>query len=105
MAKGLLGKTQLTANTNTVVYSIPLNIQFATISVKLTNTTTADVVVRLAASPNTTPASSDFMLYDVPLPANGVMDVACELYSPGEKIIAHASAVGVSVRVTGLEQD
>lgn len=105
MAKGLLAKATPAANTDVVVYSFPSTIQFATASIKLVNTSASDINVRVAGSTNTTPGNTDYLLYDVPVPANGVLDVACELFSPSEKIIVRGSASGLTVRVTGLEQD
>lgn len=106
MANGVLGKGMTQANSSVVLYTVPANMQFATITVSACNQDqTNDVSFSMAvtSAANATPA--DYIEFGAILPVKGgVLERTCLVLSPGEKVIVQASSSEVSVRVFGLEQ-
>jgi hypothetical protein len=99
---GRLGKAALAANADTDLYTVPAG-KVATASVAFCNRTAADVNVRLAVRSGAI-ADSDYLEYDVAVPANGVLERTQIALSEGETITVHASALGVSARAHGFEE-
>lgn len=104
MAVGLLGKSLLVANTDTVVYTVPTDALYAAVSVNVLNTNNSIAGFELAISNNSTPGLVDYIELGTQIPADGGMlertDIKC---SPGEKIIVQSSLSDVVVRVSGIE--
>jgi hypothetical protein len=98
---GKFGVASLAATTNTTVVTFTTD---TSVSVNMTNRTNTPVFVRLAVSVADTPTDAEWINYDVTIPANGVLERTGLVCSSGEKIVAYASAVGVSVRVQGFEE-
>jgi len=103
-AKGLLGKAVSVANTPVVVYEVPANIQFCTLSLALLNVGTTSAKVRLAVSSSTTPSQAEWLEYDPTIPASGVLERTCIVVSPGEKVVLIGENNNFALRVFGLEQ-
>lgn len=102
MASGLLGKADLTANTNTSIYTVPAS-TVATVNVNLVNRTSAAITVRLSIGA-ANPANTDFIEYDASIPANGVLERSGLVMSAAEILVARASATGISVRAYGFTE-
>lgn len=103
MAKGKLGSAALAATTMTSVYTVPAS-TVATVNIHINNRTTAGIKVRLAVGTNASPADADYINYDVEIPANGVLQHTAMVMSAGERVVAYAAAIGISVRVHGFEE-
>lgn len=104
MPSGKLGSADLTAATDTVLYTVPPT-TVASASVSFVNRTASPVKVRLSAGSAATPAAADYLLYDAVVPPTGEpAGVTGLALSPGEKVVARADAAGVSVRVHGFEE-
>ena len=105
MANGLLGKAVSVANGNTKVYTVPSDVQFATVSVCLVNRGAANSTARIAICSTDTPTNSEYVEFGVVLEANGgALERTCLILSPGERVIVYADSANLSIRVQGLEQ-
>jgi len=99
---GRLGKADLAADTNTAVYTVPAD-TVATANINLCNRTDTAVTVRIAIHEDVLD-EADWLEYDAPLPAYGVLERTGLALSSGETLTVHASGAGVSVRVHGFEE-
>ncbi len=103
MASGTLGQSDLAANTNTTVYTVPV-LKVSSFNVNMVNRTSANITVRLAISASATPSNSEFLEYDATLPANGVLERTGLVASAQKNLVAYANAAGVGVNVYGFEE-
>lgn len=102
---GLLGKSSLSATTNTTVYQVPASgVTSTVLNVNMVNTTSSAISVRLAISTVAAPAATDWIEYDFPLPAHETLERTAIVASPGERVVAYSSAAGITVRVHGFEK-
>lgn len=94
----------LTADTDTVVYTVPNTDIFNVVTVSLA-ATGADTMVRLAVGTGISPVAGEYILYDYPISKDtGPIRLEKEIFSPDMKIFARAGAAGVNVVVTGLKE-
>lgn len=102
MPNGLLGKSALAANVDSVLYTVPANV-VATLSLNLCNRTTSDIRVRVWIGTGTTDDS--VIEYDAMIPPNGVLERTGLVASAGEKVTIRAvEKAGMSARVMGFEE-
>jgi hypothetical protein len=109
MATGILGTSNLSATTNTTVYTVAGS-TFAVVTVSICNRSASTISVRLAASTTTTlaasggtPALADYLEYGTQVLANGVLERSGIVLEAARNIVVYSSAVDVSVVVTGIE--
>lgn len=102
MASGILGQAALAAVTNTPLYTVPAG-KLATFGVNLVNRAGSAISVRLAVATSGTPTDAQWLIYDFPLAANGVLERSGLVAEAGRLVVVYASAVGVSATVFGLE--
>lgn len=102
MAAGRLGASDLAATTNTSVYTVPGG-KLASFSVRVCNRNAAAVTVRLALAATGTPGTSEWLVYDKSIPANGVMDETGLVLDAAKILVVYASTTGVNVVVFGYE--
>ncbi len=103
MASGKLGSADLSATTNTTVYTVPAS-TVASCTVRFCNRSSSAVTVRLAISTTGTPADADYLEYGATVPANGIMEDSGLVLDAGKLVVAYASATGISVNVYGFEE-
>ena len=103
MASGKLGTADLAATTLTTLYTVPAS-KTTALSVRQTNRTNAQITVRLAMSVTTTPALSEYVEYDTPIPANGVLEATGIVLSATQNVVVYASAAGISANSFGYEE-
>ena len=103
---GVLGKLNTQSAQNQVVYTVPANADYATVSVNFCNKGPSDAKLRVAITTNASnPAAEDYIEFDVVLTANGgTLERTCMLMSANEMIIVYTDQPNVSVRVSGLEE-
>jgi len=99
---GRLSKANLAVNTNTELYTVPFS-RITTANITLCNRTGAAIPVRIAVRSGTL-NNADYIEYDTPIPAHGVLERSGIVMSAGETIVAYASAAGISIRVHGFEE-
>ena len=103
MANGILGTpTDLTAATDTVIYTVPSD-NFAVVTVSIANRSTQQRSVRLALSSAATPTNAEYIEYDAELIGNGVLERGGIVLQAGKNIVARCNSTDVSVVVYGLE--
>ena len=104
MASGRLGVAQLAANTDTVVYTVPSG-KLASCNVAIVNRGTSAALVNVAFSSTTSPALSEYVEFQVKIPANGILERTAIVAGAGERVIVRSSTADCSVRVHGYEED
>lgn len=103
MASGNLGSADLTATTDTLLYTVPAS-SLATLNIRVANRNSTTVAIRVAIGTGASPAVKDYIDYDLLVAANGVLEDSGIVCSAGEKVWAYSSMAGVSVRVHGFEE-
>ena len=103
MADGVLGRFDLTAATDTLVYTCPAG-KIAFISVNLVSRAGSQTV-RIALPFNTTPGNTDYVEYEFPIAFGGIplMREGIILQAT-DRVYVRASAVSVTCVVYGREQ-
>lgn len=102
MAFKRLGAADLAAATLTTLYTVPGGKE-AVVTVSLCNRHVIPVSVRLALSATATPAAGEYLEYDVPIPASGVLERTGIAAEAGMKIVVLADDVGISAVAFGDE--
>lgn len=103
MASGKLGSADLGAAADTLLYTAPAGV-VTTTNINLCNRGAAATTVRIAIGTAAAPATTDYIEYETPLPASGVLERTGVVLSAGEKLWVRAAAVGVSARAHGFEE-
>lgn len=104
MATGRLSTpVQLTATTNTTVYTVPTG-YYSVFNVSMTNTSTSSVTIRLAIATTSTPGTAEWIEYDTVIVGKGVFERTGLVLDAGKYVVAYASAgSAVNVTVYGIE--
>jgi hypothetical protein len=102
MPSGRLGTADLAASTNTTTYTVP-GATFSVVNISLCNRTSASITVRLAIAATSTPAVDEYIEFGTVIPANGVLERTGIVMSATNRVIAFASAAGVTAMVFGIE--
>jgi len=102
MASGLLGKADLTANTDTTIYTCPAS-AVTTANINLVNTAASATQIKLSIGTNP-PSNEDFIEYNTSIPANGVLERSGIVMSENEILVAKASGSGIVVRAFGFTE-
>lgn len=104
MANGRLGSGVSVANTNVVIYTVPVTMEFATITICIVNTGTSDASLKLSLGTTNIPDLDDYIEYDTVLAPKDMLERSCLVCSTGEKVIINSDSNDLVVRVHGLEQ-
>jgi hypothetical protein len=102
MATGRLGVADLSAATNTTLYTVPAN-TFSVVTVSVVNRSASAVTVRVAISSSATPADSEYIEYDTSLSAKGVLERTGVVIDAGKLLVVRSSAASVNAVVYGIE--
>ncbi len=102
MPTGILGTSDLSATTNTTVYTVPAS-TFSVVTVSICNRSSSTVTVRLAAAASGTPGNAEYLEFGTQILANGVLERSGIVLDAGKNIVAYSSATSVNVVVTGIE--
>lgn len=103
MASGILGQSAPAAATNTTVYTVPVS-KLASTIVSITNRGPNSAAIRLAVAATGTPADSEWLEFDTPLEAGGVLERTGIVANAGENFVVYTSAATVSVSIYGYEE-
>ena len=103
MATGRLGHADLTAATNTSLYTCPTN-TFGIVTCSICNRGNAAVSIRIAVASAGTPVNSEYIEYDVSVPKNAVLERTAISLNAGKNVVVYSSGSDVSASVFGIEQ-
>jgi hypothetical protein len=102
MATGRLGIADLSAATNTTIYTCP-ETTFTVLTLSLCNRSATPITARIAVSALDTPTNAEFIEFDTQITANGVLERTGILIDAGKKIVVRTSAASVSAVAYGIE--
>ena len=101
---GRFGAADLAATTNTSIASGPASGRMQTATVQITNRNNSIVTVNLAiTSSPTSPSASDYIEYNVALPAYGTLTRTGIVLANGQGIGVYSSAAGVNAVCWGID--
>ncbi len=104
MASGILGQAAPSASTDTSVYTVPAS-TLSVVNINVLNRSGANPVdVRIALAAAGTPTSSEYIEYDVTVPAKGVVERTGIALQAGKIVVVQCSTGDTTVNVYGLEQ-
>jgi hypothetical protein len=103
MATGRLGVADLSATTDTTVYTVPAD-TFSVVTVSVCNRGATTATVRIAVSSSTSPSASEYLEYDTDLLAKGVLErTGIVMDSTNKYLIVRSSLTSVNAVVMGIE--
>jgi hypothetical protein len=102
MATGRLGTADLSAGTNTTVYTCPTD-TFAVVTVSVCNRGATAANIQLAVSSTGTPSGSEYIEFDTSLSAKGVLERTGIVLDAGKLLVVRSSAASVNAVVYGIE--
>ena len=102
MATGRLGVADLTAATNTSVYTVPAD-TFSVVTLSLCNRSTGTRSVRVAVAAAGTPLDAEYIEYDADILANGVLERTGIVMGASKILVVRADSTDVSAVVYGIE--
>ncbi|MDC0002458.1 hypothetical protein OAP94_00385 [bacterium] len=102
MATGRLGASNMSAGTNTSIYTCPAD-TYAVASLNICNRGNQATSIRIAVADNATPALGEYIEYEVELLAKGVLERTGIVLAAGQIIVAYTSVANISAVVMGIE--
>lgn len=105
MASGRLGASDLSATTNTGVYTAP-TLTLAVVNVSVCNRNSTPITIRLAHIDGAIGAiaNEDYIEYDFSIPGNGVLERTGIIMESGATLGAYSDTANVSVVIWGYEE-
>lgn len=102
MASGRLGAADLSATTNTTIYTVPSG-KYAALTISIANRNTLGAKIRLAISATATPGNSEWIEYDAVIPPNGVLERSGIVIGSGQYLVVYSDIANLSVVAYGIE--
>jgi hypothetical protein len=102
MATGRLGIADLTAATNTTLYTVPAT-TFSVLSVNICNRGSSTANVRIAIAAAATPLNGEYIEYDAQVLPNGVLERTGIIADTTKLIVVRSSNSDVSATAYGIE--
>lgn len=102
MASGILGTADLTAATNTSVYTVP-TAKTASFAVNFTNRSSIPVNIRLAVCAIGTPTNAEYVIYDNVVNPGTSLERTGLVAQENKIVVVYSNTASVSVQVYGYE--
>jgi hypothetical protein len=102
MATGRLGTADLSAATNTTVYTCPAS-TFTVLTVSVCNRGSTSATIQIAIASSATPTAAEYIEFDTTLSAKGVLERTGLVLDAGKLLVVRSSAVSVSAVAYGIE--
>ena len=102
MASGILGSSDLSANSNTTIYTVPAD-TYSVVTVNFCNRGSNTANIRLATSTNATPGGNEYLEYDVSIGPNGVLERTGIVIDATKQVVVRSSQTSVTAMVMGIE--
>ena len=102
MATGRLGVQDLTADTDTTVYTVPVG-SYAVANVSITNRNTSSITMKLAMATTGTPTDAEWIEWSTIIIPNGVFERTGLVLQGGLNIVVNTDSANVGVTVYGIE--
>ena len=104
MASGILGKADLSATTETTVYTTPSG-KTSSCTLSICNRSTSDSVkVRVSLTDLSVMTANSYIEFEAAIPPAGVLERSAIVLAANEKIIVRSSAASVSAVIFGVEE-
>ena len=104
MSSGRLGAQNLSATTNTTLYSGPASGYVGTVTVSLCNRNTTPVRVRLAVATTSSPSTAEWLWYDKLVPGNEAVERTGIVVDYGKQVVGYSDTANVTAVVMGYEE-
>ena len=102
MASGILGSSDLSANTNTTIYTVPAD-TYSVVTINFCNRGSNTTAIRLSTSTSDTPGAAEYLEYDVSVGPNGVLERTGIVIEATKKVVVRSSQANVTSMVMGIE--
>jgi hypothetical protein len=102
MATGRLGTADLSAATNTTVYTCPAD-TFTVLTVSVCNRGATAATIQIAISSSATPSAAEYLEFDTSLSAKGVLERTGIVLDAGKLLVVRSSATSVNAVAYGIE--
>jgi len=103
MASGTLGQSNLSATTDTTVYTVPAGTT-SSFSVNICNRNATSAFVRIAIAASGTPGVSEYIEFGALVEGNGVLERTGLVASANKNVVVHSDSANVTVNVYGYEE-
>lgn len=102
MATGRLGTADLSAASDTTLYTVPAT-TFSVVTVSLCNRGGTSALVRIAICDTATPGDDEYIEYDAAILSNGVLERTGLVLDAGKLLVVRSSATSVTAVCYGIE--
>lgn len=102
MANGVLGASDLSAATDTIVYTVPTD-TFAVVTINVVNRGASTTTIRIALAVAGTPSNSEYIEYEAQVLPGGVLERTGVVVEADRNVVVRASSSSAGAMVYGLE--
>lgn len=102
MATGKLGANDLSATTNTTVYTCPAD-TYAVVAINICNRGSNATAVRIAVADGNTPGAAEYIEYDSEVFSKNVLERTGLVLAATQRLVVYSTQASVSAVVVGIE--